>query len=156
MGRAIAVRTDYRSGDIRRIAQRVKNAAQARRLLAIATVLDGAARQEAAKIGGMDRQTLRDWVIRFNEQGPDGLINKVSPGAPGKLTNEHKAFLARLVEDGPIPATRRRRALEGLRSDHAAPPGVRHLGLGRYGLSQLEGPGLLACQCQAQGLQAEC
>jgi transposase len=104
MGRAIAVRTDYRSGDVRRIAQRVKNAAQARRLLAIAAVLDGAARQEAAKIGGMDRQTLRDWVIRFNEQGPDGLINKVSPGAPGKLTNEHKAFLARLVEDGPIPA----------------------------------------------------
>ena len=94
MGRAIAVRTDYRSGDIRRIAQRVKNAAQARRLLAIAAVLDGAARQEAAKIGGMDRQTLRDWVIRFNEQRPDGLINKVSPGAPGKLTNEHKAFLA--------------------------------------------------------------
>jgi transposase len=52
----------------------------------------------------MDRQTLRDWVIRFNEQRPDGLINKVSPGAPGKLTNEHKAFLARLVEDDPIPA----------------------------------------------------
>ena len=104
MGRAIVVLTDYRSGDFRRIAQRVKKAAQARRLLAIAAVLDGAARQEAAKIGGMDRQTLRDWVIRFNEQGPDGLINKVSPGARGKLTNEHKAFLARLVEDGPIPA----------------------------------------------------
>ena len=44
-------------------------------------------------------------MIRFNEQGPDGLINKVSPGAPGKVTNEHKAFLARLVEDGPIPAS---------------------------------------------------
>ena len=69
MGRAIVVLTDYRSGDFRRIAQRVKNAAQARRLLAIAAVLDGAARQEAAKIGGMDRQTLRDWVIRFNEKG---------------------------------------------------------------------------------------
>ena len=52
----------------------------------------------------MDRQTLRDWVIRFNEQGPDGLINKSSPGGPSKLTEEHKAFLARLVEDGPIPA----------------------------------------------------
>ena len=87
MGRAIAIRTDYRSGDVRRFAKWVKNAAQARRLLAIAAVLDGASRQEAAKIGGMDRQTLRDWVIRFNEQGPDGLINKVSPGAPGKLTN---------------------------------------------------------------------
>jgi transposase len=93
----------YRN-EVRRIARRVKNAAQLRRLLAIAAVLDGATREEAAKIGGMDRQTLRDWVIRFNQQGPDGLINKLSPGAPGKLTDEHKAFLARLVEDGPIPA----------------------------------------------------
>src|SRR5437868_8078913 len=72
MGHAIPVRTDYAAGEVRRFAQRAKNAAQARRLLAIAAVLDGAARQEAAKIGGMDRQTLRDWVIRFNEQGPDG------------------------------------------------------------------------------------
>ncbi|MGZ3297354.1 MAG: IS630 family transposase [Xanthobacteraceae bacterium] len=104
MGQAIAVWTDYTSNEVRRIARRVKNAAQARRLLAIAAVLDGATREEAAKIGGMDRQTLRDWVIRFNQQGPDGLINKLSPGAPGKLTDEHKAFLARLVEDGPIPA----------------------------------------------------
>jgi transposase len=104
MGRAIAIRTDYTSSDVRRVAQRVKNAGQARRLLAIAAVLDGATREAAATIGGMDRQTLRDWVIRFNEQGPDGLINKSSPGGPSKLTDEHKAFLARLVEDGPIPA----------------------------------------------------
>jgi len=104
MGRAIVVRTDYTSGDVRRVAQRVKNAAQARRLLAIAAVLDGSSREQAAKIGGMDRQTLRDWVIRFNAQGPDGLVNKSSPGAPGKLTDEHKAFLTRLVEEGPIPA----------------------------------------------------
>ena len=82
----------------------MKNAAQARRLLAIAAVLDGSSREQTAKIGGMDRQTLRDWVIRFNEQGPDGLVNGSSPGAPGKLTDEHKAFLARLVEEGPIPA----------------------------------------------------
>jgi transposase len=104
MGRAIVVRTDYTSGDVRRVAQWVKDAAQARRLLAIAAVLDGSSREQAAKIGGMDRQTLRDWVIRFNDQGPDSLVNKLSPGAPGKLTNEHKAFLARLVEEGPIPA----------------------------------------------------
>jgi transposase len=76
MGTAIAVRTDYSSEE-------------ARRLLAMAAVLDGASRQEAAKIGGM---------------GPDGLINKLAPGAPGKLSKPHKAFLARLVEDGPIPA----------------------------------------------------
>jgi putative transposase len=104
MGTAIAVRTDYSSKELRRLATRVKDAGQARRLLAIAAVLDGATREEAATIGGMDRQTLRDWVIRFNEQGADGVINKSSPGAPGKLTEEHKAFLARLVEEGPIPA----------------------------------------------------
>src|SRR6266516_4839506 len=68
MGYAIAVRTDYSAGEVRRFAQRAKDAAQARRLLAIAAVLNGASREEAAKIGGMDRQTLRDWVIRFNER----------------------------------------------------------------------------------------
>ena len=104
MGRAIAVRTDYSSQKLRRLATRVKDVAQARRLLAIAGVLDGLPRNAAAEIGGMDRQTLRDWVIRFNELGPEGLINKPSPGAPGKLTDEHRAFLAGLVEEGPIPA----------------------------------------------------
>src|SRR5499426_3105420 len=102
MGHAIPVRTDYSAGEVRQFAQRAKDAEQARRLLAIAAVLDGASREEAARIGGMDRQTLRDWVIRFNEQGPGDLINKSSPGAPGKLSDEHKAFLARLVEEGPI------------------------------------------------------
>src|SRR5436189_5957523 len=104
MGHAIAVRTDYTAGEVRRFAQRAKDAAQARRLLAIAAVLEGASREEAAKIGGMDRQTLRDWVIRFNEQGADGLINIPSPGVPPKLNSRHKAFLARIVEEGPIPA----------------------------------------------------
>ena len=104
MGQAIAVRTDYTAGELRRLAKRVKEAAQARRLFAIAAVLDGASRTEAAKIGGMDRQTLRDWVIRFNDQGPDGLINIPSPCVPPKLDAIHRAFLARLVEEGPIPA----------------------------------------------------
>ena len=66
MGQAIPVRTDYTAGEVRRLAQRAKDAAQAR----------------GGQIGGMDRQTLRDWVIRFNEQGPDGLINIPSPAAP--------------------------------------------------------------------------
>ncbi len=104
MGHAIPVRMDYTAGEVRRLAQRAKDAAQARRLLAIAAVLDGASREEAAKIGGMDRQTLRDWVIRFNEQGADGLINIPSPGMPPKLNGIHKAFLARIVEEGPISA----------------------------------------------------
>jgi hypothetical protein len=63
MGHAIAVRTNYTADEVRRLAKRVKDAAQARRLLAIAAVLDGASRTEAARIGGMDRQTLRDWVF---------------------------------------------------------------------------------------------
>jgi transposase len=104
MGQAIAVRTDYTASEVRRFAKRAKDAAQARRLLAIASVLEGASREDAAKIGGMDRQTLRDWVIRFNEQGPDGLINIPSPGASPKLDEEHRAFLARIVEEGPTPA----------------------------------------------------
>jgi transposase len=104
MGQAIAVRTDVTAGDVRRFAKRAKDAAQVRRLLAIAAVLDGASREDAAKIGGMDRQTLRDWVIRFNEQGPDGLTNIPSPGVPPKLGKKHRAFLTRLVEEGPIPA----------------------------------------------------
>jgi transposase len=104
MGRAVAVRSDYTAGEVRRFAKRAKDAAQARRLLAIAAVLDGASRTEAARIGGMDRQTLRDWVIRFNDQGADGLINIPSPGLPPKLNTMHRAFLVRIVEEGPIPA----------------------------------------------------
>ena len=104
MGQALAVRTDFTAGEVRRLAKRAKDAGQARRLLAIAAVLEGASRAEAAKIGGMDRQTLRDWVIRFNNQGADGLINIPSPGVPAKLKATHRAFLARIVEEGPIPA----------------------------------------------------
>ena len=104
MGQAIAVRTDFTSGQLRRLARRSKDVAQTRRLLSIAAVLDGASREDAAKIGGMDRQTLRDWVIRFNEQGPEGLINIPSPGVPPKLDDTHKTFLAQIVGDGPIPA----------------------------------------------------
>ena len=104
MGEAIAVRQDFTAAELRRLATRTKDVAQAQRLLAIAAILDGAPRAEAARIGGMDRQTLRDWVIRFNEQGPEGLINMVSPGSPPKLDEEHRAFLARMVEEGPIPA----------------------------------------------------
>jgi transposase len=89
MGQAVPIRTDYAAGEVRRLAKRAKDGAQARRLLALAAVLDGVSREEAARLGGMDRQTLRDWVIRFNEQGPDGLINIPSPGAPPKCLSEN-------------------------------------------------------------------
>jgi transposase len=104
MGQAIALRSGFTAEELRELAKRAKHVAQARRLLALAAVLDGASRAEAAKIGGMDRQTLRDWVIRFNEQGPDGLINIPSPGVAPKLDERHRKFLTRVVEEGPIPA----------------------------------------------------
>jgi len=69
--------------------------------LAIAAVLDGVSREDAARMAGMDRQTLRDWVIRFNKLGPDGYVP--SPGVPRKLDEEHRVFLARIVKAGPIP-----------------------------------------------------
>src|SRR5438477_4106481 len=75
MSAAISVRDDFEAEELRVLAGRVKDANQARRLLAIAAVYEGMDREEAARIGGMDRQTLRDWVHRFNDQGPDGLIN---------------------------------------------------------------------------------
>lgn len=101
MGTAISVRADYSSQDLRRLAARVRDAGQARRLLAIAAVLDGASREEAAKIGGMDRQTLRDWVIRYNEAGVDGLRDRPRSGRRPRLNAEQLAELARLVEEGP-------------------------------------------------------
>ena len=88
MGEAIAVRQDFTAAKLRRLATRTKDVARPA-VLAIAAIPDGAPRAEAARIGGMDRQTLRDWVIRFNEQGPEGLINMVSPGSPPKLDEEH-------------------------------------------------------------------
>jgi len=144
MGQAIAVRAGFTAGEVRRLARRAKDAAQTRRLLAIAAVLDGASREDAAKIGGMDRQTLRDWVIRYNEQGPQGLVNIPSPGVPPKLGKKHRAFLARP----------RRGALAGVRSDDAVARGVRALGVGRHDLPGLEGLGLLACERAAESLQA--
>ena len=104
MSAAIGLRQDFAADELRRLAAKVSDADQARRLLALAAVYHGLDREEAARIGGMDRQTLRDWVIRFNEQGPDGLINIPSPGVPPKLDATHRAFLARIVEEGPIPA----------------------------------------------------
>ena len=92
MGQAVAVRTDYTAGEVRGLAKGAKDAVQARRLLTIAAVFDGASRTEAAKIGGMDRQTLRDWVIRFNRQGPDGLFNIPSQACRPSSTPRAEPF----------------------------------------------------------------
>jgi transposase len=101
MPAAISLRTDFLAGELRRLAAATKHANQSRRLLSIAAVLDGMNRSEAARIGGMDRQTLRDWVHRFNEHGPDGLKDHWSNGKPARLSADQQAELARLVETGP-------------------------------------------------------
>jgi transposase len=103
MSAAICLRDDFEADDLRSLAAKAKDANQARRLLAIAAVYDGMDREEAARIGGMDRQTLRDWAHRFNERGPAGLINAKSPGRPSKLSAEQKEELAQLLEIGPDP-----------------------------------------------------
>ena len=105
MSAAIQVRDDFEADELRLLAGRVKDANQARRLLAIAAVYDGMDREEAARIGGMDRQTLRDWVRRFNDLGPDGLINIKPPGRQSRLSAEQKEKLCQLVETGPDPQT---------------------------------------------------
>ena len=105
MSAAIAVRDDYDADGLRVLAGKTKDANQARRLLALAAVCDGMDREAAARIGGMDRQTLRDWVHRFNEQGPDGLLNRKPSGRPSKLSDEQKEELRHLVEAGPDPRT---------------------------------------------------
>jgi len=101
MSAAIGLRQDFDAEGLRRLAAQAKDADQARRLLALAAVCDGMNREEAARIGGMDRQTLRDWVHRFNEHGVQGLINIPSPGRPPKLSKEQMEELRRLVEAGP-------------------------------------------------------
>jgi transposase len=103
MGAAIGLREDFDAGELRRLAAGVRDADQARRLLALAAAYDGMSREDAARIGGMDRQTLRDWVHRFNNDGVDGLVDAKSPGRPPKLSVEQREELRRLVEAGPDP-----------------------------------------------------
>jgi transposase len=104
MAAAIGLRTDYNGSGLRQLARSSTDANQTRRLLALAAVYDGASRTMAANIGDVGLQIVRDWVVRFNAEGPDGLIDRMAPGQPPKLSTEQRAALARIVEDGPIPA----------------------------------------------------
>lgn len=97
-------RTEHDAGALRGFAAKSRDAAQSRRLLAIAMVLEGASRLDAARQAGMDRQTLRDWVHRYNEHGPDGLVSQHGPGPSTKLSAEQMNRLRELVIAGPDPA----------------------------------------------------
>ncbi len=104
MGAAIALRGDFDGPGLRRLAKRTKDAAQSRRLLALAEIYDGGARTDAARISGVGLQVIRDWVLRFNVDGPAGLIDGKALGQPAKLNDEQRQALAQIVESGPIPA----------------------------------------------------
>ena len=101
---SVVLRDDFDAAAVRRLARDADDADQARRLLAIAAVYEGMSRADAARMGGMDRQTLRDWAHRFNDEGAAGLINRPAPGNPRRLTPEQEAELERLVEAGPAAA----------------------------------------------------
>ena len=102
---AIAItRTDLSAEELRAAARGTKDGYQARRLLALALVLEGASRTAAARAAGMDRQTLRDWVHRYNGEGVAGLRDRPRSGRPAQLSEAQMAELARLVEAGPDPA----------------------------------------------------
>ena len=104
MAAAIGVRTEHAAADLRRLARRCGDPDQVRRLLAIALILDGGSRSEAAKFAGVTLQIVRDWVLRFNAEGLEGLATRKAPGRASILNDEQRARLAEVVETGPIPA----------------------------------------------------
>ena len=104
MGAAIALREDFEASDLRRLAKASKDAGQSRRLVALAEIYDGGQRTDAARIGGVGLQVIRDWVLRFNTEGPGGLIDRKAPGKSPKLDDGQRRALVEIVEEGPIPA----------------------------------------------------
>ena len=104
MARAIALRSDFTGPDLRRLARGSKDASQARRLLALAGIYDGGTRSEAALLGSVTLQIVRDWVVQFNVEGPEGLCDRKSAGPTPLLTDAHRAVLPAIIDRGPMPA----------------------------------------------------
>jgi transposase len=100
----VPLRSDFDAAALRGIARKAKDGPQARRLLALAAIYEGATRTEAARIGGVTLQVVRDWVVKFNALGPEGLIDRKPPGQPSRLTDAHRAALITRLDEGPIPA----------------------------------------------------
>ena len=103
MGAATALRADYTADDLRQLAKASRDSGQTRRLLALASIYDGVSRTAAARIGGVGLQIVRDWVLRFNAEGPSGLIDRKAPGKPPLLADDQRAALAKIVDAGPKP-----------------------------------------------------
>jgi transposase len=104
MAAAVGVRGDYEAAQLRALAKRSDDAGQTRRLLALAAIYDGGSRSDAAKIGGVGLQTVRDWVLTFNAEGPAGLVDGKAPGNSPLLNDARRQALREIVESGPIPA----------------------------------------------------
>lgn len=100
----VPLRPDFDAARLRRVARESADGNQVRRALALAAIYDGATRTQAAQIGGVTLQVVRDWVLRFNALGPAGLVDRKAPGQPSRLSDKHRAALAAMVESGPIPA----------------------------------------------------
>lgn len=103
MASPVPLRTDFDGKNLRGLAKASKDGAQTRRLLALAAIYDGARRRDAAEMADVTPQIIRDWVVRFNERGAEGLIDKKAPGAARKLSEEQRRQLAATVEAGPVP-----------------------------------------------------
>jgi transposase len=99
----IKLRDDFDALALRKLSRRCSDTRQVRRLLALAAIYDGMSRLDAARVGGMDRQTLRDWVVRFDAEGPDGLTNRKGAGRPRLLSDEQMNELSKIVKAGPDP-----------------------------------------------------
>ena len=104
MGRVVALQEDFDGPVLRGLAKASKDSNQSRRLLALAEIYDGGRRKDAARIGAVGLQVIRDWVLRFNAKGPAGLIDGKATGKPPKLNDAQRQALARIAESGPIPA----------------------------------------------------
>ena len=104
MGSPVLLRGDFDAAALRLLARRTGDANQGRRLLALAAIYGGGSRGDAAQIGSVGLQTVRDWVLRFNAAGPGGLVDGKAPGQRPKLNQAQREALARIVESGPIPA----------------------------------------------------
>jgi transposase len=100
----IPLRSDFDAAWLRRAARESRDAKQVRRLLALAAIYDGSSRTEAARIGGVTLQIVRDWVLKFNALGPAGLIDGKAPGKPSRLGETHRAALKVVLDSGPTPA----------------------------------------------------
>lgn len=109
----VPLRPDFDAVALRLLAKRSKDGVQARRLLALAAIHDGASRAAAASIGGVTVPAanassfgaiVRNWVVSFNTHGPVGLIDRKPPGQPSRRSNAHRAALVQAIEDGPTPA----------------------------------------------------